>query len=201
MTTTQGTQAPQFIPFEKVKEYVDADIPIVPLKANGDPHTFYLYENEAEKNSLASNLSENIKKHVYSGEYIQELKLLNQQIPATFWTDKRIRDQQWYGIGCKTGLTAIGSQSDPNKVLLIIAVDADDQKPKIIKQYGLLENTLVQNTPHGGMHVVFAMILTLYFSERQIQSLSIEVETKVLNDLVSINPNINKVYIASAFGE
>jgi hypothetical protein len=162
MTTTQSTQAPQFIPFERVKEYVDANIPIVPLKANGDPHTFYLYENDAEKNALASNLSENIKKHVYSGEYIQVLKLLNQQIPTSFWTDKRIRDQQWYGIGCKTGLTAIPSQSDPNKVLLIIAVDADDQKPKIIlekviKQYGLLENTLVQTTPHGGMHVVFAV--------------------------------------------
>ena len=68
MTTTQSTQAPQFIPFEKVKEYVDANIQIVPLKANGDPHTLYLYENDAEKNALASNLTENIKKHVYSGD-------------------------------------------------------------------------------------------------------------------------------------
>ncbi len=154
--------ASDIIPFEKVKEYVDANIPIVPLKANGDPHTFYLYENDAEKNTLASNLSENIKKHVYSGEYIQVLKLLNQQIPTTFWTDKRIRDQQWYGIGCKTGLTAIPAKSDPKKVLLIIALDADDQKSKtvlekLVKQYGLLEKTLVQNTPHGGLHIVFAV--------------------------------------------
>lgn len=150
------------IPFENVKEYVDANIPIVPLKVNGDPHTYYLYENGAEKNTLAISLSENIKNHVFSGGHIQVLKLLNQQIPTTFWTHKRISDQQWYGIGCKTGLTAIPAKSDPNKVLLIIALDADDQKTKtvlekLVKQYGLLEKTLVQNTPHGGMHVVFAV--------------------------------------------
>jgi DNA polymerase elongation subunit (family B) len=162
MTTTQSTQAPQFIPFEKVKEYVDANIPIVPLKANGDPHTYYLYESDAEKNTLANDLPENIKKYVCSGDYIQVLKLLNQQIPTTFWTDKRIKDQQWYGIGCKTGLTAIRAKSDPNKVLLVIAIDADNEKPrsvleKLVNQYGLLEKTLVQKTPHGGLHVVFAV--------------------------------------------
>jgi len=151
------------IPFEKVKEYVDANIPIVPLKANGDPHVYFLYDTKnGEEEKLANNLSENIKKHVYSGGHVQVLKLLNQQIPNKFWMEERINNQQWYGIGCKTGLTAIPSQADPNKVLLIIAVDADDQKPKIIlekliKQYRLLENTLAQNTPHGGMHVVFAV--------------------------------------------
>jgi hypothetical protein len=154
--------ASDHIPFEKVKKYVDADIPIVPLKANGDPHVYYLYENDTEKNTLASKLSENIKKHVYSGEYIQVLKLLNQQIPTTFWTDKRIRDQQWYGIGCKTGLTAIPAKSDPSKILLVIAIDADKGKPisvleKLVARFGLQEKTLVQKTPHGGMHVVFAV--------------------------------------------
>ncbi len=147
--------ASDLIPFEKVKEYVGANIPIVPLKVNGDPHVYFLYDTRAgEEEKLANNLSENIKKHVYSGGHVQVLKLLNHQIPNQFWTDERINNQQWYGIACKTGLTAIPSQSDPNKVLFIIAVDADDQKPKIIlerliKQYGLLENTLVQNTPHG----------------------------------------------------
>src|SRR6266487_5715087 len=155
--------ASDLIPFEKVKEYVGANIPIVPLKVNGDPHVYFLYDTRAgEEEKLANNLSENIKKHVYSGGHVQVLKLLNHQIPNQFWTDERINNQQWYGIACKTGLTAIPSQSDPNKVLFIIAVDADDQKPKIIlerliKQYGLLENTLVQNTPHGGMHAIFAV--------------------------------------------
>lgn len=52
--STQGARAAQFIPFEKVKGYVDGNIPIVPLKANGDPHTSYLYENDA-KNTLDKN--------------------------------------------------------------------------------------------------------------------------------------------------
>jgi DNA polymerase elongation subunit (family B) len=152
----------QLIPYEKVKEYVNANVPIVPLKVNGNPHTHYLYENDAEQTTLANNLSEAIKKHVYSGDHILPLKLLTQQIPRIFWADERINRQQWYGVGCKTGLTAIPAQSDPNKVLLIVAIDADDQKTrliieKLVKQYGLLENTLVQNTPHGGMHVVFAV--------------------------------------------
>jgi hypothetical protein len=161
MTTVQNGS--ELIPFDKVKEYVDANIPVVPLKVNGDPHVFYLYDSKnGEEVKLASNLSENVKKHVYSGDHIQVLKLLNQQIPGSFWSDERIRNQQWYGIGVKTGLTAIQAKSDPNKVLLIIGLDADDQKTrrvleKLVKQYDLLNKTLVQLTPHGGLHVIFAV--------------------------------------------
>ncbi|MFZ0897117.1 MAG: hypothetical protein WAZ77_21665 [Candidatus Nitrosopolaris sp.] len=142
---------------------MDANIPIVPLKVNGDPHVYYLYDTKnGEEKKLANNLSEYIKKHVYSGGHVQVLKLLNQQIPRTFWTDERIRNQQWYGIGCKTGLTAIPAKSDPNKVLLIIAIDADKGESisileKLVAQFGLADKTLVQRTPHGGLHVVFAV--------------------------------------------
>jgi DNA polymerase elongation subunit (family B) len=153
---------PPLVTFNEVKKYVDANIPIVPLKVNGNPHTHYLYKDNAEQTTLANNLPEIIKKYVYLGNHIPPLKLLTQQIPKDFWTNERINQQQWYGIGCKTGLTAIPAQSDPNKVSLIIAIDADDQKTRsilegLVEQYGLLENTLVQNTPHGGMHVVFAV--------------------------------------------
>ena len=162
MTTTESTQSSELIPFEKVKEYADANIPIVPLKVNGNPHDFYLYENDTEKKALVSKLSENIKKHVHAAGYLQPLKLLTQQIPTAFWNDNRIRNQQWFGIGCKTGLTAIPAHSDPSKVLLIIAIDADKGKPvevleKLVAQFDFLEKTLVQRTPHGGMHVVLAV--------------------------------------------
>lgn len=197
------------IPFEKVKDYVDANIPIVPLKLDGVPHTYYLYENDAERDTLVNRLSENMKKYVYSGGYVQPLKLLNQQIPTTFWTDKRINDQQWYGIGCKTGLTAIPAKSDPNKVLLIIAIDADKGEPisileKLVAQFGLADKTLVQRTPHGGLHVVFAVAvdpnnseeIKLWENKSKLQTIcksDCKIELKSQNMQITLDPTKHRV--------
>ena len=78
MTTTQGVRAAQFIPFEKVKGYVDGNIPIVPLKANGDPHTSYLYENDAEKNTLDKDTLLNAEPSNFS--HIRHVKSLGRNV-------------------------------------------------------------------------------------------------------------------------
>ncbi|HET7283580.1 MAG TPA: hypothetical protein VFI70_02755 [Nitrososphaeraceae archaeon] len=63
-----------------------------------------------------------------------------------------------------------------------------------MSELGLSEMLTIAQT----IGIVGTMILTLYFSKRQIQSLSLDVETKVLNDLGEKVHKINHEVLAAS---
>lgn len=176
---TTATQPPEeqpedngLIPLEKVREYIDANVPILPLGLEGKQDVSNLFTKE-ELDYLRSNLtvlSEEEKKEVFyiekdykSGKDIPKVHyilLLSKFIPREFWTEERIKRQNWIGIAFLTGPTKIPALSDPNKILWGIGVDADDDRTRhvlenLVNEKDLKSKTLVQITPHKGMHVVF----------------------------------------------
>lgn len=148
--------AQKLIPFDKIKEYVDAGIPILPLYANGDPDTRNLFTKE-ELETLHLQLPEDLRKLVYKtgSKEVRPLKLLALQTrnPKDFWTEDRITRQEWKGIACQTGFIV-------SLYAVVAAVDADDPKTrsmleKRIQEFGLLTKTIIQDTPHKGKHAIF----------------------------------------------
>ncbi|MDQ6669142.1 MAG: FAD-dependent oxidoreductase, partial [Thermoproteota archaeon] len=70
-----------------------------------------------------------------------------------FWTEHRIKRQRWEGIACQTGFIA-------TLHTIVVAVDADDPKTRSvletrIDEFGLLDKTIIQDTPHKGKHAIF----------------------------------------------
>ncbi len=122
-------RSPHLIPFEKIIPYRDAGIIVRPLNSNGDPDVSNLF-TEAELVELTNTLTDTQLRYVYDNPVnktgLRILKLLNLQDPRLFLTDEKIRLQTWYGVGLATGLTAIPAQSDPSKVLFIVAFDIDN---------------------------------------------------------------------------
>jgi hypothetical protein len=142
------------IPIENIKKYRDADIPIRPLQADGKPDVSKLFRDE-EVNKISDNLSSDLRKWILKNDKLQILKLLAAQplTPKEFWTDERIVRQNWSGIECQTGFNASLS-------CIIIGIDAYDEKPKtivrrLITEYALDGKTIIQNSPHGGLHLIF----------------------------------------------
>jgi hypothetical protein len=140
------------ISFEDVKKYAHADIPIRPLDPNGKPDVSNIFY-EGEDSKILYGLSDPLKKWVCENK-IRPLKLLAAQplSPREFWTDERIVRQRWYGIECQTGFNASLS-------CIVLGIDADKAKPRAILQnlidnYELSDKTIVQDTPHGGMHLI-----------------------------------------------
>jgi DNA polymerase elongation subunit (family B) len=149
-------QGQQFmIPFEIVKEYASNNTPIIPLFPNGDPDCRNIFK-KGEMEDILRELPEVLKKLVYD-EYgkLQPLKLLAYQPlqPKDFWDDDRIRRQEWSGFACQTGYIASLSS-------LIPGIDGDTAKAraivqKFIDKYELNRKAIVQDTPHGGIHLLF----------------------------------------------
>ena len=86
--------------------------------------------------------------------------LLSKFIPKELWTEERIKRQTWVGIAFLTGPTKIPTPSNPNKILWGVGVDADDDKTRyvlenLVNEKDLKSKTIVQITPHNGMHVIF----------------------------------------------
>jgi DNA polymerase elongation subunit (family B) len=176
----EATQTPEaqpkdndLIPVDQIQEYVNENIPILPLGLDGKQDVRNLFTKE-EIDSLRSDssiLSEQEKKEVFYLEKdyktgkdtpkMHYLLLLAKFIPKVFWTEERIKRQIWAGIAFLTGPTKIPSPSDPdNKMLWGIGVDADDDKTRyvvenLVNEKDLKSKTIVQTTPHKGMHVVF----------------------------------------------
>lgn len=163
--------AAENIPLQQIQKYVNENIPILPLGLDGKQDVRNLFTKE-ELNSLrsGSTLTEQEKKEVFyeekdykSGNYIPKvhfLLLLSKFIPKEFWTIERIKRQKWVGIAFLTGPTKIPAPSDPNRILWGVGVDADDDKTRyvletIVNEKNLKTKTIVQITPHEGMHVVF----------------------------------------------
>lgn len=100
MTSTDASDS-QLIPFEFIKQYVHANIPIVPLFTNGNPNTNNIFTKE-ELETLPLHLPEEMKKTVYEPDtnQIKPLKLLAAQpLPIKeFWTEDRIKRQTWEGM-------------------------------------------------------------------------------------------------------
>ena len=150
---TEADGQPVPIRFETIRQYADANIPIRPIKADGKPDVSNLFmEGEADK--ILCELPNTLKEWVCEDGKIHPLKLLTAQplTPKEFWTDERITRQKWFGIECQTGFNASLSA-------IIIGIDADDEKPKaivqeIITRYELVSKTIVQNTPHNGLHLL-----------------------------------------------
>jgi len=159
---TSEDSDPKLIPIEVIKQYVDANIPILPLFTNGNPSTNNIFTKE-ELETLPLELSEELRKTVYEPgtNQIKPLKLLaGQPLPIKeFWTEHRIKRQTWDGIACQTGfVTALSA--------IVAAVDADDPKTgtileKRIEEFSLLTKTIVQDTPHKGKHVIFKIPIEL----------------------------------------
>jgi hypothetical protein len=172
-TSTTNYSQPGLIPYDKVLEYVNANIPILPLGLDGKQDVRNLFtKEELDELRSGTTLSEAEKKEVFYEEpdffktsknipKVHRLLLLSKFIPREFWTDERIKRQTWHGIAFLTGPTKIPAPSDPNnKVLWGIGVDADDDKTRyvletIVDELNLKSKTIVQLTPHGGMHVIF----------------------------------------------
>ncbi|MDQ6862975.1 MAG: hypothetical protein M3044_04050 [Thermoproteota archaeon] len=161
MTSTDVSDS-QLVSIEVIKQYVHANIPIVPLFTNGNPNTNTIFTKE-ELETLPLHLPEELKKTVYEPgtDQIKPLKLLAAQpLPIKeFWTEHRIKSQTWEGIACQTGFVAAPSA-------IVAAVDADDPKTgtileKRIEEFGLLTKTIVQDTPHRGKHVIFKIPIEL----------------------------------------
>jgi hypothetical protein len=143
------------ISFEDVKKYVQANIPIRPLDPNGKPDVSNIFY-EGEDSRILDGLPDALRKWVtdpVTGK-IQPLKLLAAQplTPREFWTDDRIERQRLYGIECQSGFNASLS-------CIVLGFDADKSKPRAIVQnlidnYGLSQKTIVQYTPHGGLHLI-----------------------------------------------
>ncbi len=152
MTSTDASDS-QLIPIEVIKQYVDANIPIVPLFTNGNPSTSNLFTKE-ELETLPLQLSEELRKTVYEPgtNQIKPLKLLAAQpLPIKeFWTDDRIKRLTGWPV----------RQASLWRSAIVAAVDADGPKTgtileKRIEEFGLLTKTIVQDTPHKGKHVIF----------------------------------------------
>ena len=149
------------IPFERIIQYRDANTPIVPLFANGDPNTRNIFTKHGLE-ALPLQLPEDLRKTVYkdNDKNVKPLKLLALQDIKDFWTDDRIRKQEWKGIACQTGYIAALSA-------IVVGVDADDQKTryileKRIEEFGLLNKSIIQDTPHGGKHAIFKIPIDQY---------------------------------------
>jgi hypothetical protein len=147
------TEAVKSIPIEDIKKYRDANIPIRPVKANGAPDIYNIFY-DGEVNKILGNLSGDLRKWVYKSDNVQPLKLLAVQplSPKYFWTDVRIVQQNWINIECQTGFNA-------SLASIVLGIDVDDEKPKIIvrrliTEYGLDGKTVIQSTPHGGLHLL-----------------------------------------------
>jgi hypothetical protein len=156
-----------FVSIEEIKKYISRGVPVVPLGEDGLPLVYDLY-TPGELDAIRNRLSESELKDVYRDSIkkigLKPINLLLKQNPLEFWTDEKISRQRWHGIASIAGLSSIPAQSDPNKVLLIVQIDADDPKPKtivkrIIEKRGHLTDrkALVQETPGGGLHDVFAI--------------------------------------------
>jgi hypothetical protein len=156
------------IALEQIREYVDANVPILPLDQNGIGDTTNLFTEE-ELNALPDGIKNfpgifdtETDENGKETKRLHPLKLLSRFNPRDFWTDERIKRQVWHGIGTLTGLTVITSKDDPSKVLLVIFVDADAPKTVIlldefIKRNGLDRRTIVQRSAHGKRHLFFSV--------------------------------------------
>jgi DNA polymerase family B len=147
------TETANQISIEEIRKYTDANIPIRPIRADGVPNVSNIFTNEEISETLF-NLPEDLRKWVYKNDKLQPLKLLAVQplSPKDFWTDERIARQNWVGIECQTGFNASLS-------CIVIGIDADDEKPKaivrrLITEYGLEGKTIIQRTPHDGLHLI-----------------------------------------------
>jgi hypothetical protein len=160
---------------EQIRQYVNSNIPIVPLGSNGLGDVLNLFTDEEMdllRSSSSNVLSEEDKKQVFytekdfkTGKEIHKARpliLLSKFMPKDFWTDERIKRQNWVGVAFLTGPTKIPAPSDPTgiKKLWGIGVDADDYKVRyiledLVDKNELKKKTIVQATPHGGMHVLF----------------------------------------------
>jgi hypothetical protein len=156
-----------FVPIEEIKKYISLGVPVVPLGEDGLPLVYDLYTPK-ELKAIRNKLSEPELKDAYRDPIkkigLKPINLLLKQNPLEFWTDEKVNRQKWHGIASIAGPSSIPAKSDPNKILLIVQIDADDSKPKtivrrVIEKRGHLTDrkTLVQETPGGGLHVVFAI--------------------------------------------
>jgi DNA polymerase family B len=172
-TPKQWSSNNDLIPLEQIQKLVNANIPILPLGSDGKQDVRNLFTKE-ELDSLRSDpniLLEGEKKEVFYVERdyksykdipkVHYLLLVSKFIPREFWTEERIKRQTWVGIAFLTGPTKIPAPSDPdNKVLWGVGVDADDDKTRyvlenIVNEKDLKNKTIIQTTPHNGMHVIF----------------------------------------------
>ena len=156
-----------FVLVEDIKKYISLGVPVVLLGDAGLPLVYDLY-TPSELDAIRTRLSESELKEVYRDPIkkigLKPVNLLLKQNPIEFWTEEKINRQKWHGIASIAGPHSIPAQSDPNKVLLIIQIDADDLKPKtivrrVIEKLGHLthKKALVQETPGGGLRDVFAI--------------------------------------------
>jgi hypothetical protein len=156
-----------FVPIEEIKKYISLGVPVVPLGEDGLPLVYDLY-TPGELDEIRNKLSESELKDVYRDPIkvigLKPINLLLKQNPLEFWTEEKINRQKWHGIASIAGPSSIPARSDPNKILLIVQIDADDPKPKtivrkVIERRGHLTDrkTLVQETPGGGLHDIFAI--------------------------------------------
>jgi DNA polymerase elongation subunit (family B) len=156
-----------FVPIKDIKEYISLGTPVVPLGKDGLPLVLDLY-TPSELDSIKSRISESESEDIFRDPFkkigLKPINLLLKQNPSEFWTHEKINRQKWHGIASIAGPSSIRAKSDPNKILLIIQIDADDPKPKaiirrVIEKRGHLTDrkTIVQETPGGGLHVVFAI--------------------------------------------
>lgn len=147
-----------FVPFDTIRQYADANTPIIPLLSNGDPDVKNIFTKQ-EIETLPSQVSEDLRELLYEktdgSKKLKPLKLLAFQplSPKEFWTDERIKRQTWCGVACQTGYIAGISAIVPG-------VDADSLKTrtileKLIERFELSNTTIIQDTPHGGKHLLF----------------------------------------------
>lgn len=138
---------------EQVQAYINASWPIEPLNCSN------LFTDQNEIDKWTAIIPEHLRNRVYDGKEFHPVKLLMLLDPKTFWTESKLASQKWeYGVGFRTGLTLTPSSED-GKVKLTIAIDSDDPKTittleRIIKEYNLKEQVPIQNTPHGGLHIL-----------------------------------------------
>jgi hypothetical protein len=180
---TAATQTPEehptdnsLISIEQIQKYVNENIPILPLGSDGkqDVRNLFIKEELDSLRTDTSILSEEEKKEVFYVERdyktgkdlpkVHYLLLLSKFIPSQFWTEERINRQTWNGIAFLTGPTKIPASSDPNKVLWGVGVDADDDRTRyvlenLVNEKDLKSKTIVQITPHKGMHVIFFAVV------------------------------------------
>ena len=92
---------------------------------------------------------------------------------------------------------------------MIIAIDADKGEPisileKLVAQFGLADKTLVQRTPHGGLHVVFAVAvdpnnseeIKLWENKSKLQTIcksDCKIELKSQNMQITLDPTKHRV--------
>ena len=182
------------IPYEEIKQYVQVDTPIIPLKENGHPDDSNIFTNE-ELNTIPRHLPQFCQKDIYDKNgKIRKLKLLSLQPlpPSQFWTDERINRQVWAGIACQTGYIA-------SLHCFVIGVDTDSDKTraiaeKLIKQFNLDKKTIIQISAHGGRHIIFkvradsANWATKYVTQERCKT-GCEIEIKTQTMMITLAPS------------